>query len=204
MPATAATTTDLQAPSSPLPSTEVEQVIQSASNSIVPSENTVSVSAGEAIPPSRPVQKSIAKCFMCRAKIPLAKQTINKCRCGYVHCDIHKVPDKHDCDFDFAKMGKDILTKNNPKLNEVHKGGRSFNRIDWKWLVKPSLSVPTNQWILHAIQYYLWPEMVGSFLGFIICKMIFESINAFVCRQNQFFCLRKISFMDYYQYCFFE
>jgi len=79
---------------------------------------------------TRPVQPNKARCFMCRAKIPLAKQTINKCRCEYVFCDTHKVPDKHDCDFDFAKMGKDILAKNNPKLNDVHKGGRSFNRID--------------------------------------------------------------------------
>jgi len=79
---------------------------------------------------TRPVQPNKARCYMCRAKIPLAKQTINRCRCEYVFCDTHKVPDKHDCDFDFAKMGKDILAKNNPKLNEVHKGGRSFNRID--------------------------------------------------------------------------
>ncbi|CAG8494105.1 20496_t:CDS:2 [Cetraspora pellucida] len=78
----------------------------------------------------RPAQTNQSRCFKCRAKIPLAKQTINKCRCEYVYCDNHKIPDKHDCDFDFAKMGKDILAKNNPKLNEVHKGGRSFNRID--------------------------------------------------------------------------
>jgi len=81
-------------------------------------------------PPARPVQTNKARCFLCRAKIPLAKQTVNKCRCEYIYCDLHKVPDKHDCDFDFAKMGKDILAKNNPKLNDVHKGGRSFNRID--------------------------------------------------------------------------
>ncbi|CAG8492339.1 5974_t:CDS:2 [Racocetra fulgida] len=79
---------------------------------------------------ARPIQTNQSRCFKCRAKIPLAKQTINKCRCEYVYCDNHKIPDKHDCDFDFAKMGKDILAKNNPKLNEVHKGGRSFNRID--------------------------------------------------------------------------
>ncbi|CAG8449286.1 11667_t:CDS:2 [Acaulospora morrowiae] len=78
----------------------------------------------------RPTQINPSRCFVCRAKIPLAKQTINKCRCEYVFCDNHKVPEKHECDFDFAKMGKDILAKNNPKLNDVHKGGRSFNRID--------------------------------------------------------------------------
>ncbi|RHZ80371.1 hypothetical protein Glove_137g38 [Diversispora epigaea] len=78
----------------------------------------------------RPIQNNHSRCFRCRARIPLAKQTINKCRCEYVFCDAHKVPEKHECDFDFAKMGKDILAKNNPKLNDVPKGGRSFNRID--------------------------------------------------------------------------
>ncbi|KAF8966196.1 member of Set1p complex, histone methyl transferase [Entomortierella lignicola] len=61
--------------------------------------------------------------------IPLAKQAINKCRCEFVFCDTHKATTKHDCDFDFAKMGKDLLTKNNPKLNDKPRGGRSFTRI---------------------------------------------------------------------------
>ncbi|CAO3684945.1 unnamed protein product [Rhizopus stolonifer] len=92
-----------------------------------------------------PVQNNKGKCFCCRKKIPLAKQTANKCRCGLVFCDTHKYPDKHDCDIDFAKMDKgrlfvcmtspnstyiEILAKNNPKLHERPKGGRSFQRID--------------------------------------------------------------------------
>ncbi|KAG0220620.1 AN1-type zinc finger protein 4 [Mortierella sp. GBA43] len=67
---------------------------------------------------------------MCRAKIPLAKQEINKCRCEYVFCDKHRAIEKHDCDFDFAKMGKDLLAKANPKLNDKPRGGRSFTRLD--------------------------------------------------------------------------
>ncbi|KAG0360764.1 hypothetical protein BG005_009992 [Podila minutissima] len=47
----------------------------------------------------------------------------------YIFCDSHKAASKHDCDFDFAKMGKDLLTKNNPRLNEKPRGGRSFTRI---------------------------------------------------------------------------
>ncbi|KAF9925222.1 zinc finger domain-containing protein [Mortierella alpina] len=81
-------------------------------------------------PGERPVQANKGRCFMCRAKIPLAKQAINKCRCEYVFCDTHKALDKHDCDFDFAKMGKDLLTKANPKLNDKPRGGRSFTRLD--------------------------------------------------------------------------
>ena len=47
----------------------------------------------------------------------------------FVFCDAHKATTKHDCDFDFAKMGKELLTKNNPKLNDKPRGGRSFTRI---------------------------------------------------------------------------
>ncbi|KAI9268896.1 hypothetical protein BDA99DRAFT_546175 [Phascolomyces articulosus] len=81
-------------------------------------------------PPSKPVQKNTGRCFMCRSKIPLAKQLSNKCRCEYVFCDSHRYPDKHDCDFDHASMDKDILAKKNPKLNERPRGGRSFQRLD--------------------------------------------------------------------------
>ncbi|KAG9291734.1 hypothetical protein G9A89_012019 [Geosiphon pyriformis] len=128
------TTELLSSSASSSPSVErdnpVIQPTSSSSSSMVGVEDASNSTSAGARSPTRPIQKNKARCFMCRAKIPLAKQTINKCRCEYVYCDIHKVPDKHDCDFDFAKMGKDILTKNNPKLNEVHKGGRSFNRID--------------------------------------------------------------------------
>ncbi|KAG0056694.1 Rab5 GDP/GTP exchange factor [Gryganskiella cystojenkinii] len=80
-------------------------------------------------PGERPPQVNKGRCYLCRAKIPLAKQAINKCRCEFVFCDTHKATSKHDCDFDFAKMGKDLLTKNNPKLNDKPRGGRSFTRI---------------------------------------------------------------------------
>ncbi|KAI8361074.1 hypothetical protein B0O80DRAFT_149220 [Mortierella sp. GBAus27b] len=83
-----------------------------------------------AAPGGRPVQTNKGRCFMCRAKIPLAKQEINKCRCEYVFCDKHRAIEKHDCDFDFAKMGKDLLAKANPKLNDKPRGGRSFTRLD--------------------------------------------------------------------------
>ncbi|KAI8374867.1 hypothetical protein BD560DRAFT_327442 [Blakeslea trispora] len=78
----------------------------------------------------RPTQKNKGRCFSCRSKIPLAKQLTNKCRCDYVFCDTHRYPDKHDCTFDHAQNDKDILAKNNPKLNEKPRGGNSFQRID--------------------------------------------------------------------------
>ncbi|KAM3583883.1 hypothetical protein VKS41_003851 [Umbelopsis sp. WA50703] len=78
----------------------------------------------------KPVQLNRGRCYKCRVKIPLAKQTVNKCRCNYTFCDAHRYPDRHDCDVDYAKLGRDLLAKNNPKLNERPKGGRTFQRID--------------------------------------------------------------------------
>ncbi|GAA5811022.1 hypothetical protein MFLAVUS_004451 [Mucor flavus] len=78
----------------------------------------------------KPVQTNKGRCFKCRLKVPLAKQAANKCRCGYVFCDTHRYPDRHDCDIDYAKMDREILAKNNPKLHERPRGGRSFQRID--------------------------------------------------------------------------
>ncbi|KAG0172273.1 zinc finger domain-containing protein [Apophysomyces sp. BC1034] len=80
--------------------------------------------------PSKPEQKNKGRCFVCRGKIPLAKQVSNKCRCEYVFCDTHRYPDKHECGFDHASLDKDILARNNPKLNERPRGGRSFQRLD--------------------------------------------------------------------------
>ncbi|KAJ2961947.1 hypothetical protein NQZ79_g2839 [Umbelopsis isabellina] len=80
--------------------------------------------------PPKPVQENKGRCFKCRVKVPLAKQTINKCKCDYVFCDTHRYPDRHECSFDHVKNDKDILAKNNPKVNERPKGGRSFQRID--------------------------------------------------------------------------
>ncbi|KAG0301221.1 Rab5 GDP/GTP exchange factor [Linnemannia gamsii] len=95
-----------------------------------PAPASTAAPAGDGAPGEKAVQANKGRCFMCRAKIPLAKQAINKCRCEYVFCDAHKSIDKHDCEFDFAKMGKDILTKANPKLNDKPRGGRSFTRMD--------------------------------------------------------------------------
>jgi len=97
---------------------------------VVSSTTAMDTTPDSPVPGERAVQVNKGRCFMCRAKIPLAKQAINKCRCDYVFCDTHKATTKHDCDFDFAKMGKEQLTKANPKLNDKPRGGRSFTRLD--------------------------------------------------------------------------
>ncbi|KAI9503382.1 hypothetical protein BX070DRAFT_183546, partial [Coemansia spiralis] len=76
------------------------------------------------------VQAKKGRCFQCRARVALVKQTTNKCRCEYVFCDSHRLPDQHDCEFDFMTRERKTLEKNNPKLNMKRKGGLSFTRID--------------------------------------------------------------------------
>ncbi|KAI8066090.1 hypothetical protein BDF21DRAFT_427050 [Thamnidium elegans] len=95
-----------------------------------PTLNSTVVKEQENKDDKEPTQKNKGRCFSCRAKIPLAKQLTNKCRCEYVFCDTHRYPDKHDCKFDHVKNDKEILTKNNPKLHDKPRGGNSFNRLD--------------------------------------------------------------------------
>ncbi|KAF9214490.1 Rab5 GDP/GTP exchange factor [Podila verticillata] len=123
--------TPTSAPSAPTPAPVPAPVPQDVPTPPTSGVSTpVSSDAPESpAPGEKKVQTNKGRCYMCRVKIPLAKQAIGKCRCDFVFCDAHKAPGKHDCEFDFAKMGKDLLTKANPKLNEKPTGGRSFTRI---------------------------------------------------------------------------
>ncbi|KAI8974278.1 hypothetical protein BDB01DRAFT_806890 [Pilobolus umbonatus] len=100
----------------------------SAPVSSIPSPSTSSVDT--AVTSEKPIQTNKGRCYKCRVKVPLAKQAANKCRCSYVFCDNHRYPDRHDCEIDYAKLDREILAKNNPKLHQRPKGGRSFQRID--------------------------------------------------------------------------
>ena len=38
------------------------------------------------------------------------------CRCGYTFCKVHRLPEFHNCDFDYKEHGKAILSKANNKV----------------------------------------------------------------------------------------
>ena len=38
-----------------------------------------------------------------------------KCKCEYVFCKNHRLPEDHHCDFDFMTRDRKILEKNNKK-----------------------------------------------------------------------------------------
>ncbi|KAJ2465111.1 hypothetical protein GGI02_004798 [Coemansia sp. RSA 2322] len=80
--------------------------------------------------PTKRVQTNKGRCFSCRARIPLVKQTTNKCRCDYVFCDSHRLFSQHDCEFDHMSRERLELEMKNPRINAHRKGGRSFTRID--------------------------------------------------------------------------
>ena len=63
---------------------------------------------------SRPVQKNKKKCWTCRKKIGLLGF---KCKCEYVFCKKHRIPEEHSCSFDFRKQQREKLTKQNPRLH---------------------------------------------------------------------------------------
>lgn len=82
------------------------------------SEPAVNLEADE---PQRPVQKHKNRCFTCNKRVGL---TGFKCRCEYVFCGSHRLPEEHQCDFDYKTAGREQLSKNNPlvvpaKLNKV-------------------------------------------------------------------------------------
>ncbi|KAJ2719303.1 hypothetical protein GGI07_005297 [Coemansia sp. Benny D115] len=93
-------------------------------------QSPVLVGASGQSTPKRRTQANKGRCFQCRARVPLVKQTTNKCRCEYVFCDSHRFADQHACEYDFLARDRKVLEKMNPKLNDLPRGGRSFNRID--------------------------------------------------------------------------
>ena len=50
--------------------------------------------------PERKEQTNKKKCFSCSKKLGLLGI---ECKCGYVYCNGHRLPESHDCDFDFRQ-----------------------------------------------------------------------------------------------------
>ncbi|XP_065856977.1 zinc finger A20 and AN1 domain-containing stress-associated protein 4 [Euphorbia lathyris] len=51
------------------------------------------------------------RCFMCRKRVGL---TGFRCRCGTTFCGTHRYPEKHNCTFDFRKVGREEIARANP------------------------------------------------------------------------------------------
>jgi len=59
----------------------------------------------------KPVEKETNKCNKCSKKVGILG---HKCKCESTFCKAHRLPEDHDCDFDFKQASKAKLTKDNP------------------------------------------------------------------------------------------
>ena len=41
------------------------------------------------------------------------KITDLKCRCEYIYCSTHRLPETHACNYDYKTSGRDLLVKQN-------------------------------------------------------------------------------------------
>eukprot|EP00808_Paulinella_micropora_P003508 g23123.t1 len=69
----------------------------------------------------KPVQKHTNRCWQCNKRIGI---TGVECRCGYVFCGVHRYADQHNCSFDYRKLQRKKLEKENFQLQR-----KKFERI---------------------------------------------------------------------------
>ncbi|XP_068613461.1 AN1-type zinc finger protein 3-like [Brachionichthys hirsutus] len=74
-----------------------------------------------------PKQKNRRRCYRCQTKLELVQQELGSCRCGYVFCMLHRLPEQHDCLFDHLGRGREEAILKMVKLDR--KVGRSCQRI---------------------------------------------------------------------------
>ncbi|XP_019900308.1 AN1-type zinc finger protein 3 isoform X2 [Esox lucius] len=72
-------------------------------------------------------QRSRRRCHQCQMKLELVQQELGSCRCGYVFCMLHRLPEQHDCLFDHLGRGREEAVLKMVKLER--KVGRSCQRI---------------------------------------------------------------------------
>lgn len=62
----------------------------------------------------KPVQENKERCWFCKRKCGINGI---ECKCGYVYCSKHRLPESHECQFDHKELAKKNNTK---KLENGH------------------------------------------------------------------------------------
>ena len=62
---------------------------------------------------NRAKQEDKSKCWNCTKKVGLMGF---ECQCGFTFCKKHRMPESHECDYDFITHGKKALSENNPQI----------------------------------------------------------------------------------------
>ena len=58
-------------------------------------------------------QHDHSKCFDCKRKVGALG---NKCKCGFTYCKSHRLPEDHECEYNFKQEGAKKLAKENPAI----------------------------------------------------------------------------------------
>uniref|UniRef100_A0A3Q3JDD8 AN1-type domain-containing protein n=1 Tax=Monopterus albus TaxID=43700 RepID=A0A3Q3JDD8_MONAL len=91
------------------------------------SSSSSSLSASSSSSRSGCKQRSRKRCHRCQTKLELVQQELGSCRCGYVFCMLHRLPEQHECLFDHLGRGRQEAVLKMVKLDR--KVGRSCQRI---------------------------------------------------------------------------
>jgi len=62
---------------------------------------------------AKPVEKETNKCNKCARKVGIHG---HKCKCDSTFCKAHRLPEDHDCEYDFRQAGKEKLAKDNQQV----------------------------------------------------------------------------------------
>lgn len=52
------------------------------------------------------------KCAVCNKKLKMVELTIGKCRCDGFYCSKHRLPESHDCKYDFTLDKEKFIEEN--------------------------------------------------------------------------------------------
>lgn len=72
--------------------------------------------------------KSKRRCGVCKTKLELAQRAIGRCKCDYVFCSLHRLPEQHDCQFDHKEDGRREAREK--MVKPTRHLGTSFKRLD--------------------------------------------------------------------------
>jgi len=61
----------------------------------------------------KPAQEDASKCWNCSRKVGMQGY---KCKCEYTYCRIHRLPEDHECTFDFVSSARTKIEKANPTV----------------------------------------------------------------------------------------
>uniref|UniRef100_A0A671VAR6 MAM domain containing glycosylphosphatidylinositol anchor 1 n=1 Tax=Sparus aurata TaxID=8175 RepID=A0A671VAR6_SPAAU len=105
-------------------------------------------------------QRSRKRCHRCQTKLELVQQELGSCRCGYVFCMLHRLPEQHECLFDHLGRGRQEAVLKMVKLDR--KVGRSCQRIDAERWCEGDAVGRHPRWSWDVTSDVRWTKTAGS------------------------------------------